>query len=174
MTMQTVQISRRPERNAAAAAKTPVQTIVPKPQVESFVYQSRETVAGPKSAAAVHQDLPGGVYAIYVLCWAALFGIFALTFAGHAYALYMVGDALISSSSLFIVPGLIMRAGRKAALTPVERPSSIAEFLGGKFDTLTGPLNGVEALAQILLVPVCLTFGAVAISFIIQASRIAY
>jgi hypothetical protein len=172
--MQTGQISRRPERNITAPAKTSAQAIVPKAQVESFVYRSREAAAEAQAASTVHQELHGGIHGLYVLCWVALFGVFALTFLGSPYALYMVGVAVLSSSSLFIVPALILRAGRKAALTPVERPSLVAEFLRGDFDTLTGPLNGLEALAQILLVPLCLTLGAVAISFIIHAARIAY
>jgi hypothetical protein len=173
-TMQTRQIPRRPERNVAAPARTPAQTIVPEAQVESFVYRSREAAAETRAEPAVRQELHGAIHTVYVLCWVALFGIFALTFAGSPYALYMVGVAVLSSSSLFIVPALIMRAGRKAALTPAEAQGSIGEFLRGEFATLTGPLNGVEALIQVLLVPVCLTIGAVAISFIIQASKTAY
>lgn len=171
--MQTRPIPRRPERNVAGA-RTAAQAIVPEAQVESFVYRSRETAAQPRTASVVHQELHSGIHGVYVACWAALFGIFALTFLGSHYALFLIGVAVLSSSSLFIVPGLILRTGRKAALTPAECPSSIAEFLRGEFDTLTGPLNGVEALAQVLLVPVCLSLGAVAISFIIYASRIAY
>jgi hypothetical protein len=172
--MQTRQISKRGERNWGVTAGAAVKPIVPEAQVESFVYQSREAAATARPPATARQDLHGGIYAIYVLCWLALFGIFALTFLGHPYALYMVGDAVVSSSSLFIVPALIMRTGRKAALTPRDATTSLGEFLRGEFDTLTGPLNGVEALIQVLLVPVCLTIGAVAISFIVQASRIVY
>ena len=172
--MQTSPIARRPERNTAAPARKPAQSLVPEAQIESFVYRSREAAAELQAASTVRQDLHPGIHTIYVLCWVALFGVFALTFLGQPYALFMVVVAVVTSSSLFIVPGLILREGRKAALRPVDAPSSIGEFLRGEFATLTGPLNGAEALAQILLVPVCLTFGAVAISFIIQASRIAY
>jgi hypothetical protein len=172
--MQTSRFARRPERNVAAPARTPAQAIVPEAQIESFVYRSREAAAEPRSASAVRSHLNGAIHKIYVLCWAALFSIFALTFAGDRYALFMVGVAVLTSSSLFIVPGLILRTERKAALTPRDDPNSLGEFLRSEFDTLTGPLNGVEALIQVLLVPVCLIVGAVAISFIVQASRIAF
>ena len=172
--MQTSQVARRAERNTAAPARTPTRNIVPEPQIESFVYRNRETAAEPQTASAVRSHLNGAVHKIYVLCWAALFSIFALTFAGDRHALFMVAVAVLSSSSLFIVPGLILRTERKAGLTPRDAPASLGEFLHGEFETLTGPLNGVEALIQVLLVPACLSFGAVAISFIVQASRIAY
>ena len=171
--MQTSQVARRAERNAAPA-RTPAQNIVPQPQIESFVYRIRETAAEPQTTSAARTHLNGAVHKIYVLCWAALFSIFALTFAGDRYALFMVAVAVLSSSSLFIVPGLILRTERRAGLTPRDAPASLGEFLHSEFDTLTGRINGVEALIQVLRVPVCLSIGAVAISFIVQASKIAY
>jgi hypothetical protein len=45
---------------------------------------------------------------------------------------------------------------------------AFGDFLRGQVQTLTGPVSGSEALMQVLMVPVCLTLGAIAIGFIVH------
>jgi hypothetical protein len=110
-----------------------------------------------------------GVHAAYVACWAALFGIFALTFAGSPYTMYMIAVAALNGVMFFGVPTVLSRVGPKKPSAP-----TLLDFLRGEFDTITGPVSGMEVLIQVITVPLALSFGAVAIAFIVHASKITY
>jgi hypothetical protein len=130
------------------------------------VYESLERALDGRSAATttVNKQLPNAVYGLFIACWAVLFGVFVAVFQGNAQAFFNLSVVLFTGLMFFGVPIVISRAGpKKAATAP-----GLIDFLRGKFDTLTGPIAGVEALAQVLLVPVCLTLGAIAIAYILH------
>jgi hypothetical protein len=47
------------------------------------------------------------------------------------------------------------------------------DFLRGKFDTLTGPVRGWEALLHVILAPAALSLATLAMALIVNASRMA-
>jgi hypothetical protein len=55
-----------------------------------------------------------------------------------------------------------------------EPARSLFTFLRQPFATLNGTMRGGEALLQVVLVPLCLIAGGIAIGFIIRAARVAY
>jgi hypothetical protein len=132
---------------------------------EFSVYDSLErALDGRAAVTTVNKQLPNAVYGLFIACWALLLGVFAAVFEGNAQTLFNLGVVLFTGVMFFGVPIVISRAGpKKAATAP-----GLADFLRGKFDTLTGPIAGVEALAQVLLVPVCLSLGAIAIAYILH------
>jgi hypothetical protein len=121
-------------------------------------------------ASATYADVPPSVYATFIGCWTALLAVFWLTFAESPNAAFMVGISTVLAIMFFGVP-IVMN--RLAYRQPWSGPG-LADFLRGKVQTLYGPVDGVDALVQITVVPVCLTIGAIAISFIINLDRFAY
>src|SRR5262245_61430527 len=159
---------------ARAGSPTPATTptdLLPPAQTESFVYRSIEFTArlqAETAAEPVREELHPGVYASFIFCWAALFGIFPLTFLRSPFPMFMIAVGAFTGLMYFSVPIVL---GRVRPATRAQ--GSFTEFLRGEFDTLTGPVRGSEALLHVILVPAALSLGAVAIGFIIQASRIA-
>ncbi len=151
------------------AFQTPA-SIVPEPQVESFVYRSMESAADRiiVKAPAVQQEMHSGVYATLILCWTALVGIFALTFWGSPYAMYMVAVSTLTGVAYFALPIVLSRVAPKTC------DVCFVDFLRGQVSTIYGPVSGFEALVQVIMVPASLTLGAVAIAFIVQAAKLAY
>jgi hypothetical protein len=135
----------------------------------SFHTATAERVAYRKIAAravkaAVHSDLHPGVYKLFAACWAALVGVFLATFAESPYTLYLLGVVIGTGVMYFGVPYVISRQTPQTKWANV----SLSDFLRGQVQTLTGPVSGVEALTQVLMVPVCLTLGGIAIGFIVH------
>jgi hypothetical protein len=144
--------------------------LLPPAQIESFVYRSIEfTAETARPATAVHEELHPGVYGAFVLCWVALFGIFALTFLGSPFTMFMVAVGAFTGLMYFAVPVVLSRQSPAA-----KTNATFAGFLRGKFDTMTGPVTGAEALLHVILVPAALSAGAAAIGVIIAMSRIGY
>jgi type IV secretory pathway VirB2 component (pilin) len=81
----------------------------------------------------------------------------------------MITVAALNGVMFFGVPVMLSRVGPKKRST-----LGFGEFLRGEFDTLTGPVSGTEVLIQVITVPLALSLGAVAIAFIVHASKIAY
>ena len=135
----------------------------------SFSTATAERVAYRKVAAravkaAIHRDLHPGVYKLFVACWAALVAVFLATFAESPYTLYLLGVVIGTGIMFFGVPYVLSR------LTPQTKWANVTlgDFLRGQVQTLTGPVSGIEALTQVLMVPVCLTLGGIAIGFIVH------
>jgi hypothetical protein len=157
--------------NAGVSAPLKPRDFLPEAQVESFVYRSIEYAAEIPAVAppAIRQELHPGVYAAFILCWAALFGIFALTFSGSLFTLFMIAVGALTGFMYFAVPTLAN------SVRPREEAGvQFADFLPGEFDTLTGPVSGAEALIHVILVPAALSVGAVAIAAIVTAARIVH
>jgi hypothetical protein len=110
-----------------------------------------------------------GVYKLALACWVMFLAVFWVTFAISANALFQVAIGTVYAIMFFGVPFLMSRiAGNSGTAT-----FSLGDFLDGRFDTLTGPIGGREALLQVVMVPSALTIGGIAIGFIIHAARLA-
>jgi hypothetical protein len=136
-----------------AVAPPPVQT-----EIHAFPGATVQTVMDPR------------VYKIALGCWICFLGVFWATFWISANALFMVLVGTVYAAVFFGVPYLMSRMVR-------DRPvpmHSLAAFLRSPFATLNGTMRGGEALLQVILVPLCLLAGGVAIGFIIRAARVAY
>ena len=134
---------------------------------------SAKANATPRSqetaVATIHADMHPGIYVIALLTWAAFLSVFWVTFSGSPNALFMVGASTCYAAVFFGVPYVMSRVAKTA------RPKlGVGEFLQGKVDTLYGPVGGLEALLQVILVPAALTLGGVAMGMIIHSARLAY
>ena len=124
--------------------------------------------AAPAHARSrVYADIPPSVYMAFIACWTALVAVFWFTFAESPNAAFMVAISTAFAIMFFGVPIALYRLGYQK---PVSGPS-LYSFLNGRVQTLTGPLDGFDALVQVVLIPVCLTIGAAAISFIVNLDR---
>jgi hypothetical protein len=107
------------------------------------------------------------VYKIALACWVGLLGIFWITFWVSANALFMVVIATVYAIVFFGVPYVMSRQ-------VIDRPvpaRSLFAFMQAPFSTIDGTMRGWEVLLQVILVPLCLIGGGIAISFIIHAAR---
>jgi hypothetical protein len=132
---------------------------------------NENTPAAGRLQTALHPN----VYKVAMVCWAGLLAVFWVTFWASASALFVVVVATGFALMFFGIPYIMSRMAAKNAVTPVPNaPGTFGAFLRAPFGTLNGHLSGFEALVQVILVPLCLAVGAVAISFMILADRIAY
>src|ERR1043166_251219 len=132
----------------------------------SFRDAAADRVAYRRIAArAVYADIHPGVYAGFVGCWAALIAVFVATFAESPFTLFMLAVVIGYAIMFFGVPYVMSRVAK-----PETNVGNVpfADFLRGQVQTLTGPVSSAEALMQVLMVPVCLTLGALAIGFIVH------
>ena len=164
--MQMKPVAKRPESDARVPVKPAGKPIIAEPQVESFVYKSREAIAEQRAlaASAVQQHLHKGVYLSYLLGWVALFSIFAIAFEDSPFTLFMILIGALNGVALFGVP-IIMAPEKTSRL-------AFGDFLRGKFATKTGPVSGTEALIQVAMVPACLSLGALAIAYIMHVDYV--
>ncbi|MES2294396.1 MAG: hypothetical protein V4527_13920 [Pseudomonadota bacterium] len=119
---------------------------------------------------AVQTVMDPRVYKIALACWVSLLGIFWITFWVSTNALFMV---VISTGYAIVFFGVPYLMSRQIIDHPVPARSLLA-FMRAPFATIDGTMRGWEALLQVILVPLCLIGGGIAISFIIYAARAAH
>jgi hypothetical protein len=144
-------------------ARSPAKLLRPA-QVASFAYGSVEFTADDATEAtaeAIRQEFHPGVYGAFILCWTALFGIVAFTFLGSPFTMLVIA---VGTLAVFLLSRVRPRDG--GAVT-------FRDFLRGKFDTLTGPVRGWEALLHVILAPAAMSLATLVMAFIVNASRIA-
>ena len=113
-----------------------------------------EPVAGPTSAAP---DVPAGVGRLIVAAYAGLLGVFFAFFARSPLALFSITICAFFVAIFFTVPRLFFR------LEPCKsRRPTLDQFLHEGMATATGHSSGRDALVQMLIVPVLLTLGLLA------------
>ena len=110
------------------------------------------------------------IYKIALGCWIAFLAVFWATFWISANALFMVVVGTFYAAVFFGVPYAMSRQVK----TRPETAKSLFTFLREPFATLNGTMRGAEALLQVVLVPLCLTGGGIAIGVIIRAARLAH
>ena len=141
---------------AAAAWPTGFETLVfdnAAPKTES---QSVELVGTGFTPAA--PDVAAGVGRLIVSAYVGLILVFFAFFTGSGLALMAVTIAAGFVAIFFAIPKVFF------ALEPDSgrRRPSLADFMYRGMDTLTGHSSGAEALIQMLMVPVLLSFGLLA------------
>ena len=123
----------------------------------------------PVALAPIRKQMHPGVYKLALLCWVMLLGVFWITFAMSANAMFMVAIATGYAIVFFGVPFLMSRIAGISTTASI----SLRNFVDGRFDTINGPIGGLEALLQVILVPLSLSIGGIAIGFIIHAAKMA-
>jgi hypothetical protein len=134
------------------------------------LFSAREASRASLKFVVTRKDMHPGVYKLALVCWLLLLGIFWVTFSGSTAALFMVTVGTFYAAVFFGVPFLMSRIGGFSSHSPLP----LVDFTEGAFDTIDGPIGGGEALLQVILVPLALGIGGVAIGFIIHFARIAH
>ena len=124
---------------------------------ESFapatVAERTETAVAAMPAPAV-PDVAPGVGGLIVGAYAALIATFFAFFTGSLLATMVVTISAGFVAIFFAVPRIFLGLEGDASRRP-----DLAEFWHEGLDTLTGHSSGRDALVQMLIVPVLLTFG---------------
>jgi hypothetical protein len=131
------------------AALWPAQQLVPLPLPD---IQARGFAPTPAAA-----DLPAAVGGLLFAAYAALIGAFALATVGSARSIFAVTISALFVVMYFTVPRIFFGVEPKAGRRP-----SFDRFMREGIQTLTGHSRGRDALVQMLIVPVLLTLGALA------------
>jgi hypothetical protein len=136
----------------------------PQPRSPAPIRRATATVRAfpDRPQALMHR----GVYKIALLCWVGFLSVFWVTFWVSTGALFMVTVGTFYALMFFGVP-IVM--SRMAPTRP--RQNSLGAFLQGRFTTFNGTVSGLDALLQVVLVPLCLGLGGIAIGTIIRLSR---
>ena len=116
----------------------------------------------------VATTLPAAVPAIAVAGYAGILVAFWLSFAGNVEAALAIAVSTAYAAMYFGVPYLMVRLAEKHDGAPHRQ--SLHSFLSGEFETITGRIGGWAAVIQVVLVPVGLAFGALAIGMIYVSS----
>jgi len=121
-------------------------------------------------AAKAQAVMDPRIYKIALGCWIAFLAVFWATFWISANALFMVVVGTFYAAVFFGVPYAMSRQVK----TRPETAKSLFIFLREPFATIDGVMSGAEVLLQVVLVPLCLTFGGIAIGIIIHLARAAH
>ena len=107
-------------------------------------------------AAPAAPDVPAAVGLMMVASYAAIMLAFAVTIRG-ARADFAILIGAFYLSMFFAVPAMMLGGEGHG-----DRRPSLGEFLEKGMDTAGGHISGAGALAQMLVVPVLLVFGILA------------
>ena len=126
-------------------------------QVAPLPVPDVEAAVEPFRAAAAAPDVPAGVGVLIAGSYAALVGAFAVATMGSKESWFQLAIVVTFLVAFFTVPRLFL------AIEPKEtRRPSLERFMAEGMETLTGHSSGRAALVQMLVVPVLLTFAALA------------
>ena len=113
------------------------------------------------SPAAAAPDVPAAVGRLIVAPYVALLGVFFALFAGSPLALFSIAVCAVFVAMYLAVPRIFFAV----EADPARRPS-LSQFMHSGIQTLTGRTGGRDALIQMLIVPVLVTFGLMTIGII--------
>ncbi|MGE0094484.1 MAG: hypothetical protein AB7M05_20880 [Alphaproteobacteria bacterium] len=116
----------------------------------------------------VFRHLHPGVFVISMLGWVGYMVTYWLVFGLHLEGTLMLAVATVFFAVYFAMPLVLMRLRRGPGW--VEK-ASFAAFLRGEIDTYTGRMSGMDALAQVAVLPVVISLGTMAIGVIVMAAR---
>ena len=145
---------------AAAAWPASLESLIPLGAIDA---RSAGKEAEPKKVGftPAAPDVAAGVGGLIVAAYAGLILVFFAFFTGSMLATMMVTVAAGFVAIFFTVPRIFF------ALEPGdERRPSLSDFMYRGMDTLTGHSSGGAALVQMLIVPVLLTFGLLAMGIV--------
>lgn len=106
------------------------------------------------SPAPAVPDVPAAVGRLVVAPYVALLGVFFGLFAGSPLAFFSIAVCTVFVAMYFAVPRIFLAV----EADPTRRPS-LSQFMHGGLETLTGRTGGKDALIQMMIVPVLVTFG---------------
>ncbi|HEU0133605.1 MAG TPA: hypothetical protein VFR28_02190 [Allosphingosinicella sp.] len=118
----------------------------------------RRDPAEPFEPTPSAPDVAAGVGRLIVAAYCGLIAAFAAATAGSGESLFAIAIAALFLAAFFTVPRLILAQELESGPRP-----SFERFLAEGMETLTGHSSGGAALVQMLIVPVFLTFGILAI-----------
>jgi hypothetical protein len=113
------------------------------------------TVDEPFRSAAAAPDIPSAVGKMLVAAYVALLATFAVTMAHSREALFAIAICVVFLTMYLSVPRILLGVEPRQGKRP-----SFDIFLYKGIETYTGHCSGKEALVQMLIVPVLLTFCA--------------
>jgi hypothetical protein len=119
--------------------------------------EPEEQMIGSFAPTPAAPDVPASVGGLIVASYFALIGAFALATVGSGQSVFAIAIVLVFAISFFTVPRIFFGVEPSAGRRP-----SFQAFLHQGMETLTGHCGGKDALTQMLIVPVLLTFGALA------------
>lgn len=111
--------------------------------------------AMPQPAAAV-PDMPKAAGVMMIAAYAALMGAFVVTIHG-ARADFAIVIAAFYLMMFFAIPAIFLGAENDRTRRP-----DLVQFLDRGIDTATGRISGGGALVQMLIVPILLALGVLA------------
>jgi hypothetical protein len=124
---------------------------------EAVELESRATGANEDGvdpcAPRPFQDLPVWVWRAFFASWGLLFLTFVLTFAVDASVWFVFGVVAVFAGVFFCTPLVLLRLTRRGK----------APECGRHVDLLHGRCTNVEAAIQIVLLPIALSVGLIAI-----------
>ena len=112
---------------------------------------AEQVLASPAPAVP---DIAPGVGRLIIAAYAGLIAVLFAFFTGSALALFAVAIAAGFAVAFFTVPILFLKVEADRSRRP-----NLDGFLYQGMQTLTGHCSGRDALIQMLIVPVLLTFG---------------
>lgn len=120
------------------------------------------------NADGVNTSVHPMVYKLLGAIFFAILGAFYWAFSGNGETVFAIGICLAYCTMYFATPIALAKAtpGRK------KTKQSYTDFLHRPFQTWTGRINGQEAMAQILLIPIALLVCCVGIAVIIVNARV--
>jgi hypothetical protein len=110
----------------------------------------------PVMGALSTPDVPGSVGGLVAASYFALLGALFFATAGSGYSIFMIVIAVFFATVFFTVPRLFL------AVEPSSKRPTLMRFMEQGLGTYTGHCSGSAALVQMLIVPVALTFGVLA------------
>ena len=135
---------------SASVAPFPVPEMEPISQRPSF----RATPAAP--------DVPAAVGGMVAASYAGLIAALAVATVGSAESIFVIVIAALFVIAFFTVPRIFFSVERDRGVR-----ASLDDFLRNGMNTYTGHNSGKAALVQMLIVPVLLTLGVLAMGITI-------
>ncbi len=137
---------------------------------EREAYDSKIAAVGPQETqnfapTPAAPDVPASVGIMIVSTYVALIAAFALATAGSAESIFAITIAALFVAVYFTLPRIFFGVEPKG----VARPD-FDRFMREGMQTLTGHSSGRDALVQMMIVPVLLTFGVLAMGVAVALS----
>jgi hypothetical protein len=117
--------------------------------------------AQPFERSTAAPDVPAGVGRLIVASYLGLLGTFFALMAGSPLTLF----ALVICAGFVTIYFTIPRIFLAVEADPARRPT-FGQFLANGIETFTGHSSGRDALVQMLIVPVLLSFGIAAMGIV--------
>lgn len=114
-----------------------------------------------------YRHMPPAVYGAFAAIWGALVLTYWAIFGAQFESAYMIAVSTVVYLACAGVP-LIMLGHMTPK--PGETPR-LGEFLDGEMDTLTGRMDGLSTLVQVLIIPVALTTATIVMGMILTGIR---